>query len=273
MQLDIVGMGLAGTLTTMVILSLSPSPAPFVVGLVAYGVYVGDRISDVKYEPEATSDRSTFIGRHRRLLSITSAGAYGLAIAIATLGGPTVLAITLVPGAIWVVYALGLPDSPIMPGKRLKTIFVLNSTLVALAWTAAMVFLPIVFAEATITPVVVVLAIYFFVDIFVNTEIPNVRDVGDDIRNGVSTFPTVLGVRRTRHLLYVLNFLSIFVVVGAFAGGYLSALFALALLAGRTIAVVLNSRVGRSDDYRRLELLGEMTHVFVAGGVLLTLVI
>jgi len=268
-QLDIVGMGVAGTLITMVILSLSPTLAPVVVGLVAYSVYVGDRISDTKYEPDATSARSAFIGRHRRLLSITSAAAYGLAVAISTLNGPLALAITLIPGATWVVYAVELPESSRAPIKRLKTVFVLNSTLVALAWATAMVLLPIVFAGATVTPVALVLAVYFFFDIFVNTEIPNVRDVDDDARNDVATFPTVVGVRRTRHLLYVINILSVLVVVGAFVGGYLPALFAVVLLAGRALAVLLNSRVGRSDDYRRLEFLGEMNHVFVAGGLLL----
>jgi 4-hydroxybenzoate polyprenyltransferase len=264
-------MGVAGTLITMVMLSLSPNPAPVVVGLVAYGVYVGDRISDVKYDPEATSERSAFIGRHRRLLSISSAGAYGLAIAISTLGGPLALAITLIPGATWVVYAVDLPGSSIVPIKRLKSVFILNSTLVALAWATAMVFLPLVFAGATITPVVVVLAVYFFIDIFANTEIPNVRDIGDDARNGVSTFPTVVGVRRTRHLLYVINSLSVLVVIWAYVGGHLPALFASVLLAGRALAVLLNSRVGRSENYRRLELLGEMNHVVVAGGLLIVL--
>ena len=264
-------MGIAGTLVTMVILSLGPTPAPVVVGLVAYGVYVGDRISDVRYDPEATSERSAFIGRHRRLLSVTSAGAYGLAIALSALGGPLALTVTLAPGATWVLYVVDLSERSFVPVKRLKTIFVLNSTLVALAWATAMVFLPIVFADAAITPLAVVLAIYFFADIFVNTEIPNVRDIEDDAQNDVSTFPTVVGIQRTRHILYIINTLSILVVVGAFLGGYLPVLFALILLAWRVLAVFLNSRIGRSDDYRRLELIGEMNYVFVACGLLIAL--
>ena len=267
-QLDIVGMGIAGALVTMVVLSLQPNPAPIVVGLVAYAVYVGDRISDVKYDPDATSDRSDFIGRHRRLLSVTSAAAYGLALAISALGGPLALALTLVPGATWALYAADLSDTALAPVKRLKTVFVLNSTLVALAWATAMVFLPVAFADAMVTPIAVVLTVYFFIDIFVNTEIPNVRDIDDDARNNVSTFPTVVGVTRTRHLLYVINSLSILVVLWAFLGGLLPALFASILLVGRALAVLLNSRVGRSHNYRRLELLGEMNHVFVAGGLL-----
>lgn len=268
-QLDIVGMGIAGSLVTMVVLSLSPNPAPIVVGLVAYAVYVGDRISDVKYDPDATSDRSAFFGRHRRILSITSAGAYGLALALSALGGPLALGITLVPGVTWILYAVDLSETMLAPVKRLKTVFVLNSVLVALAWATAMVFLPLAFAGATVTPIVVILMVYFFVDIFVNTEIPNVRDIDDDTRNNVSTFPTIVGVTRTRHLLYAINSLSILVVVGAAIGGFLPALFASILLAGRAIAVLLNSRVGRSEDYRRLELLGEMNYLLVAGGLLI----
>ncbi|WP_193310792.1 UbiA family prenyltransferase [Halorubrum halophilum] len=132
-------------------------------------------------------------------------------------------------------------------------------------------FLPIVFADAVITPLAIVLAIYFFTDIFVNTEIPNVRDIEDDAQNNVSTFPTVVGVKRTRHLLYIINMLSILVVVGAFLSGFLPALFAVVLLAGRVLAVFLNSRIGRSDDYRRLELLGEMNYVFVACGLFIAI--
>jgi len=175
----------------------------------------------------------------------------------------------LVPGATWILYVVDLSERSFVPLKRLKTVLVLNSTLVALAWATAMVFLPIVFADAAITPLAVVLTVYFFADIFVNTEIPNVRDIEDDAQNDVSTFPTVVGVRRTRHLLYMINILSILVVVGAFLGGYLPMLFALILLAGRVLAVLLNSRIGRSDDYRRLELLGEMNYVFVASVLLI----
>jgi len=105
------------------------NPGPHRRGLVAYGVYVGDRISDVRYDPQATSERSAFIGRHRRLLSVTSAGAYGLAIALSTLGGPLALAITLVPGATWILYVVDLSERSFVPLKRLKTVLVLNSHL------------------------------------------------------------------------------------------------------------------------------------------------
>ena len=37
--------------------------------------------------------------------SVLSAASYGLAIAVSILGGPLALAITLVPGAFWILYA------------------------------------------------------------------------------------------------------------------------------------------------------------------------
>jgi hypothetical protein len=66
--------------------------------------------------------------------------------------------------------------------------------------------------------------------------------------------------------------LSVLVVIGAFLSGFLPALFALVLLAGRVLAVFLNSRIGRSNDYRRLELLGEMNYVFVACGLFIAII-
>lgn len=264
-QLDIVGMGVAGALTVMIILSLPPSPAPLVVGLVAYGVYVGDRISDISDDPDATADRIEFMREHKQILSISSAVAYGLAIAISVLGGPLALAITLIPGASWVVYASGWIDFSGAPVKRLKSIFVINSSMVAFAWAIAMVFLPITFAGASITPVAMILAVYFFVDIFINTEIPNVRDRIDDAKNGVATFPTVFGVRRTRHVLYLINALLVLFLIGSVFSHYLSMVFAAILLIGRGVAISLNYFVGRIENYRRLEMVGEMTHVLVVG--------
>lgn len=263
-QLDVAGMGVAGALTAMIVLSLPPSPAPLVVGLVAYGVYVGDRISDIKREPTATADRAMFFNRHERVLSISSAVAYGLAIGISVFGGPLALAITLIPGVSWVVYASDWIEFDEGPMDRLKTIFIVNSSIVAFAWAVTMVLLPVAFAKSGFSLIALVLVIYFFVDIFINTEIPNVRDVADDEKNGVATFPTVLGITRTRHALYALNGVLILFIVGTAFGTTIPAVIATALLAGRGVSILLNYFVGRIDDHRLLEMAGEMNHVFVA---------
>lgn len=271
-QLDIAMMAIAGVLTVMFVLSLPLSPAPVVIGLVTYGVYVGDRISDIKREPEATSDRAAFMNRHKSFLSITSAGAYGLAVTISVWGGPLALSITLIPGVFWVLYATEWFDLPGASLKRLKSVLIVNSSVVAFAWAASLVFLPIAFAKASVSTLGIVLLVYFFLDIFINAEVPNIRDIEDDAKNGVSTIPNVFGVRKTRHVTYLINGFLIALIASTFFIGSLTVAVAVAFLAGRMYAIVAHSFIGRIDDYRRLEIVGEMKHVFV-GVLLLALVL
>jgi 4-hydroxybenzoate polyprenyltransferase len=266
-QLDIAAMAIAGVLTVTFVLSLPLNPAPLVIGLVTYAVYVGDRIGDIKREPSATSDRVAFMQRHRRLLSITSAAAYGLAITISVWGGPLALGITLVPGVFWILYATEWVDIPVGSLKRLKSLLIVNSSVVAGAWAVSLVFLPLAFADASVTPLVLALLVYFFLDVFVNAEVPNVRDIEDDAANGVSTIPNVFGVRRTRHITYLINGFLIAFLLSLFLVGSLALAIAVAFVAGRIYALLAHSFIGRIEDYRRLEIVGEMKHVFV--GVLL----
>lgn len=266
-QLDIAAMAVAGVLTVTFVLSLPLNPAPLVIGLVTYAVYVGDRIGDIKREPAATSDRVAFMQRHRRLLSITSAAAYGLAITISVWGGPLALGITLVPGVFWILYATEMVDIPVGSLKRLKSVLIVNSSVVAGAWAVSLVFLPVAFAETSVTPLVLALLVYFFLDVFINAEVPNVRDIEDDAANGVSTIPNVFGVRRTRHITYLINGFLIAFLLSLFLVGSLALAIAVAFVAGRIYAMLAHSFIGRIEDYRRLEIVGEMKHVFV--GVLL----
>ncbi|MDR5657026.1 UbiA family prenyltransferase [Halodesulfurarchaeum sp. HSR-GB] len=270
-QLDIVGMGVAGVLTVMFVMSLPLSPAPLVIGLVTFGVYVGDRISDIKREPNATSDRSAFMRRHKSVLSVSSALAYGLAIAISVFGGPLALAITLVPGIFWILYASDWLDSVGTSVKRLKNILFVNSSVVAFAWATAVVFLPVSFANASITPTVIVLFAYFFFDIYINAEVPNFRDIEDDAANGVSTLPIVFGTRRTRHILYSINIFLVAIISIAYVHEWLPLVVVGAIIVGRLYGIILNGFLGRVENYRQLELLGEMKHVIV--GLLLLVVV
>lgn len=262
-QLDIAGMAIAGVLTVMFVLSLPLSPAPLVIGLVTFAVYVGDRIGDIKRDPDATSDRVAFMKRHRKSLSIASAGAYGLAITVSVWGGPLALGITLVPGVFWILYATEWVELPVGSMKRLKNVLVVNSSVVAIAWAASLVFLPVAFAEASVTPLALALLLYFFLDVFINAEVPNVRDIEDDAANGVSTIPNVFGVRRTRHITYLINGFLVAFLVSLFVLGSLTLAVAMAFIAGRIYALVAHASIGRIQDYRRLEIVGEMKHVFV----------
>lgn len=250
-------------LTVHLVLSLPLNPAPIVVGLVTFAVYAGDRIADADDDELSSPERSAFVTRYRTLLSVLTAITYGLAIALSLTGGPLALAITLLPGAFWILYASDWLPTLGAYFKRLKEILVVNSTIVAGAWAIAVVGLPMAFADAPVTPLAAVVFGYFFLDTFVNTEIPNVRDVEADEAVGVSTIPVVFGVRRTRRILYALDLLLVAFVGVALFSGVLSPAFAAAILVGLAYALALAWFVGRTAAPGRLAIAGEAKHLVV----------
>jgi len=269
-QLYVAISAVAMSATVVIALSLPLNPAPLVMGLVMFSVYLGDRVGDVEDEESATAERQQFFKRHKTKLSVLSAGAYGVAIGIGVYGGPLALFLTLVPGVFWMLYATELLPSISGTLKRVKSVLVLNSAFVSLAWTIPLVFLPLSFTEQSLTPAAAVVFVYFVLDFFINTEIPNVRDIEEDKANGVSTIPVVFGVKRTRRILYALDIFLLTFLAIAFVNGVLSVAFAGATIAGTVYAIVITGFVGRTDDYGKLTLLGESKQFFI--GVFLVIV-
>jgi len=253
--------------TAMIALSLPLSPAPLVIALLTFAVYVGDRIADAEVDAATSPERAAFVTRYRRLFSIGTAAAYGLAVALAILGGPTALAIALIPGAFWILYASDWLPSLGRYFSRLKEILVVNSAVVALAWAVCVVCLPLAYANHAFTPTAAVVFGYFFLDTFVNTEIPNLRDREGDAANGVSTLPVVFGVRRTRHILYALDLCLVAGIALAFHAGVLGAAMTVGILVGLGYALCLAWFVGRTERYGRLAIAGEAKHLLVVAVV------
>ncbi|WP_157533133.1 UbiA family prenyltransferase [Haloferax profundi] len=254
--------------TVMAALSIEPNPALAIIGLVTFAVYMGDRIADVDTDEVSNPGQSSFVRRHESVLSVLTAAAYGLAIAISVLGGPVALGVTLIPGAFWVLYASDWLPTIGSYFKRLKEILVVNSVIVALAWAISLVFLPLAFADAAFTPVAAVIFFYYFLDTFVNTEIPNVNDVEADEAIGVSTLPVVFGVDRTRQIAYGLDIVLVGFVVFAYLRGLLGSILTLAILVGLGYALVLAAFVGRTEHESRLGIAGEAKHLVVMAVIL-----
>ncbi|MDS0296300.1 UbiA family prenyltransferase [Halogeometricum luteum] len=262
-SLYLVVVAVAEVLTAMVALSLPLSLAPVVVGLVTFAVYVGDRIADADTDELSNPEQSAFVRRHGRTLSTLSAAAYGLALALSLTGGPLALAIAVLPGAFWVLYASDWLPSAGARLTRLKDVLLVNSAVVAGAWAVALLGLPLAFADAALTPTVAVVFVYFFVDTFVNTEIPNVGDRHADAAIGVSTLPVVFGVVRTRRILYVVVASLGAFVAWAFSEGLLSGPLAGGVLAGLAYTLVVTAFVGRTENYGRLAIAGELKALVV----------
>jgi 4-hydroxybenzoate polyprenyltransferase len=242
------------------VLSLSGVAAPAaVVGLTAFAVYAVDRVADADTDAAAAPAQAAFARRHGDALYVAASLAYALAVSLALLGGPAALAVTLMPGAFWLVYAADwLPKGGF---RRLKEVFLLNSGVVAFAWAATLVFLPLSYAGRAATPAAAVVFCYFFLRVFSNTEIPNVRDAAADREIGVRTLPVVLGVARTRRALYGIDALTAALVVGGVLAGYVAAVLAVPLLVGVAYSFAVVSRVGRTGKERRLAKLAECEYL------------
>jgi 4-hydroxybenzoate polyprenyltransferase len=267
--LYLVAIAMIEVATVHVILSVPWNPAPVVVGLVTFSVYAGDRIADADTDELSNPKQSNFVVRHKRVLSVLTALSYGLAVAISVTGGPVALAITLVPGGFWILYASDwLPEASAF-ASRLKEKLVVGTGIVSLAWALSVVVLPLAFADAPFTPLVGVLFVYFFIDTFVTTEIINVRDVDGDAAIGVDTFPVVFGVDRTRHILYCLDLLLVGIVGVAVAVGIVSFVVGLSLVVGLVYALGLAYFVGRSTQHTRMGIAGQLKHLVVYGLLLL----
>ena len=219
----------AEVLLVMHILSLPLSPAPLLGALITFAVYANDRRVDVDSDVISNPNRTAFVERHADTLYVIAAIAYGLGTALAALGGPLVFGLALLPGGVWLVYAVGWTPMRIVPVARLKEIIVINSLLVSGAWSISVILVPIAYANAPLSPTVGVMFIYFVLATFVNTELANLHDVGSDIADGVSTLPTVLGVQTAKRVLTSLVLVLGALVAGAGVAGVVTWPMALAL--------------------------------------------
>jgi|AntRauMinimDraft_4_1070384.scaffolds.fasta_scaffold00462_6 1,4-dihydroxy-2-naphthoate octaprenyltransferase len=291
------------TLIATVLLGVPLTPAPAVVALVTFAVYTVDHVADADADARSTPERATLARRYADQLMIAATLAYGLAVALAVFGGPLALAVALLPGVFWVLYASDwLPNvgrlatdsvSGFVPSgnldgirrriPRLKDVLVLNSAVVALGWAVAVTALPLAFAgsgagavggfdaarDATVggAPLVAVAFGYFFLRSFVDTELPNVRDVEADTAVGVATLPVVLGVVATRRVLYGVDIATAALLAAAAAGGLVAWPIAGALVAGIALSLGITGLAGRIENRSLLGIAPDCSYLVV--GVLL----
>ncbi|WP_394298105.1 UbiA family prenyltransferase [Halorubrum saccharovorum] len=238
---------------------------------------------DAAADARSTPERARIARRYGDQLMAAAAVAYGLAAALATLGGPLALGVALLPGAFWIAYASDwlpnagravrsiAPDGDLETGvrlPRLKEVPVLSSAVVAAGWGIAVTLLPLAFADAVSpTPVVVIAFAYFLLRSFVDAELPNVRDVEADAAAGVSTLPIVLGVARTRRVLYGVDLVTATTLAAATATGVLAPGIAAALGVGLAASLAVTALAGRVDDDAVLGVAPDCSYLVVAAAL------
>lgn len=236
----------------LIILGYSLNLGPVVVGLITLSVYINDQLVDLKDSDVKKSDEQVFLQQNNDILYIFASVSYAIALGISAFGGLLTFIMALIPGVAWIVYASDLVRSATdrfgISFKRAKELFLINTSIVALAWSATIVLLPVGFADAEITPAVVILLGYFFLRVFGNVELVNVPDRAEDRQNNIRTFPIVFGVRGTQYGLYGLEILTITLVIFAVVQGYIDPIFAIPLIATVVYSLYIISQLPRLKD-------------------------
>ncbi|WP_396610540.1 UbiA family prenyltransferase [Haloferax sp. S1W] len=249
---------------------IPPNAALLVGFLITVGIYNFDKLADLDADEANYAGRTAFVAAHPRLYAGLSALAIVVALGLSIQrGGIYGLGLTLFPGVVAVFYSL--PLLPIPSADRLKDIFLVNTTVVALAWAVLVAFVPLAVAAGQSTYVVgaLVAAVWFFIRSAISVEVHNVRDVEGDSENGVATLPTVVGVRRTQLILYTMELFSVGLIAGAAWLGYIPRWAPIALLPAIAYSVwITYALTGTTRSVERLCTLRDGEGVLMVLGII-----
>ncbi len=216
--------------------------------LVTYAVYNIDRKADEEEDSINHSARYSFTSRYAKLLFISSIFAYLLAFVIAGFHGIHAIIVTSIPLVSGLLYSFAwLPKS--FKYRRLKEIPSVKNLVIAFAWAFTLALLPAIVSGSSYDVTTVVAVAYFFLLVFINTVVFDMRDIEGDSLSGIDTIPVIMGAEKTRFMLIAMT-----IVFGApmfFMGFFhLSIPAILVLIAGviyTLIYVLLSDRIGQNN--------------------------
>lgn len=235
--------GAAKTLFAMGLLGFVTPMAAVAVGLVSFGVYIGNDIADIEEDEINCPDGSAVLVAGPGVVTALTLATIGLGVGLAawkgglpaSLGALVLLGVTL-------PYSLSVTPA----GRRMKDVFVWNSVLMAAGWAVTATAVPLVIADRAVDIVAIAVCLFLFLRTFASVEVFNVRDIEGDAATGVNTLPVVLGVDWTRRLVAVVDLASIVLLVALATGPAVttSALMALPIVG---VSLVITLFIGRTD--------------------------
>lgn len=182
-------------------LNITPDfPMFFAAFLVTFSLYNLNKITDKEEDTFNNPERLTFITNRTHILLTFSVISYIFAIFIGiTSGKIEAIIVLLLPLWVAILYSVR-----IAPGfRRLKDIFIAKS----LSVTIGLVFSTSLLAYIYFQNIYIIFfwIFFLFVKLFINTILFDVRDIAGDRKLNINTIPAVLGFKKTKYLLILLN--------------------------------------------------------------------
>lgn len=186
------------------------TPALYAIGFcITFSIYNLNRKSDEAEDSINHATRYAFTKKYEHCLFLLSIIAYGAALVLAWNYGWVAVLITAFPLITGVLYSF-----PFLPAgaryRRLKDIPLGKNLTIAGAWAVPHAMLPALVAGMVFSGMTIATSLFFFVLVFINTVLFDMRDVDGDAAAGVRTVPVILGISTTTHLLVAMG-----LVVGA----------------------------------------------------------
>jgi len=170
--------------------------------LVVYSVYSLNRLTDQEEDAVNAPERSIFVEGNERFLLAIAAVSYIVALVLGWIESPFAALILLFPIISGIAYSKNIFSAVGIP--RLKDIFLVKSLIVASSWAVCAAFLPVLYLSGNFIKLGFIFP-FFFIKMFINTVLFDVRDVKGDAINGVNTIPVVIGIKKTRRFLLILQ--------------------------------------------------------------------
>jgi len=184
---------------------------------VTFTVYNLNKLTDKEEDSVNLPERGDYVQGNERLLLLLSIFSYFIALLLGFLVNFLTMPVLLFPFIVGIFYSMRI--HPKLP--RLKDIVGVKSSIVATSWAVITTFIPAICSQnaSTIVPLIFY---FFFIKLFVNTILFDVRDIDGDKKSGVKTIPVTIGRSKTKKLLLAIHsslmaWLAISVLLGLFS--------------------------------------------------------
>lgn len=166
--------------------------------LVVFSVYSINKMTDLEEDAINLPYRTRFVVQHRRAITVAVLGAVSSALLLALSQSFYAMLVISFPLVTGFLYSAGIF------GFRLKNIKGLKSIVVGMSWALVAAMLPLAVTSRGGVEVLLVFW-FFFVKMFINATVFDIRDIDGDVVQGVTTLPACLGKDKTRSVLLVIN--------------------------------------------------------------------
>ena len=154
----------------------------FATFFLAISVYSLNKVTDAEEDVVNLPDRARFVKKNRNYLLFASLESINIAVVLAFLSNPAAILVILFPFYIGAFYSIGVRR------LRLKNVLVLKNVMAAGTCTIAAVLLPLAI-HIDIPFIILMVAYFVFLKLFINSVLFDVRDIEGDQKAGVQTIP------------------------------------------------------------------------------------